>query len=160
MRTALKAAGLVAALVAVSFAGPADASRSSTFLQATLVGDGDPDGSGTAVLEFGRDKNLAFICHQIDVANVSRPITGGAITVGETGEIVGVLFVVLDQGGTLEGCSGQFAKNRDFNRILNDPGSHFLHLYNDEHPCDIVAVSVCPPGAVIGQLAPASSATG
>ena len=159
MRRASIVADLIAALVAVSFAVPADAvsadaAAQPTFLQATLVGDGDPDGSGTAVLEFGRDGNFAFICHQIQVENVSRPLTGGAITVGETGEIVGRLFIVVDTGGTLEGCSGQLGiKNRDLTRILKDPGSHFLHLYNDEHPCDITGPEgVCPPGAVIGQL--------
>ena len=151
MRRASMVVGLIAAFVAVSFTVPAAAAQ-STFVQATLVGDGDPDGSGSAVLEFGRDKNLAFICHQIQVENVSRPITGGAITVGETGGIVGRLIIVQDPGGDLEGCTGQLGiKDRDLRRILKDPDSHFLHLYNNEHPCDVTGL-VCPPGAVIGQL--------
>lgn len=39
--------------------------------------------------------------------------------------------------------------------MVKDPGSHFLHLYNDEHPCDVFGVARetgCPPGAVIGRL--------
>jgi hypothetical protein len=146
---------VIAALVFAAFALPAAASPGFTTVQATLVGDGDPDGSGSALLEI--DTKTAFgagtICHEIHVDNVATPITGGVITVGESGEIVGRLFVT-DSGQDLQGCSGQGGiKTRDLMRIQKNPEGHFLHLYNAEHPCDITAPErTCPPGALIGQL--------
>jgi hypothetical protein len=145
---------VITALVAAALAVPAVAGTQFTTLRSTLVGDGDADGSGSALLQIDTKTTFATICHQIQLENVSRPITGGAITVGESGEIVGRLIIFNDQGGTLEGCTGQLGiKNRDLKRIQMDPGSHFLHLYNAEHPCDIFGAGrVCPQGAVIGQL--------
>jgi hypothetical protein len=153
MRKEFASSLLVVALVVVAFAVPAVASAPPTTLRATLVGDGDPDGSGSALLQIDKDKNTGVICHQIHVDNVTTPITGGAITVGESGEIVARL-IITDPGQDLEGCTGQLGiKNRELNRIIKDPGSHFLHLYNAEFPCDIFGPDrVCPPGAVQGQL--------
>jgi hypothetical protein len=154
MRRGFIAGALLAALVALGFAVPAGAVVKPTFLEATLVGEGDPDGSGQARLEFGRDKNSAFICHQIQVANVARPITGGAITLAGSDAIEARLIIVGDVGGELEGCTGQLGiKNRDLSRILRDPSNYVLHLYNAEHPCNVTgADQVCPPGAVAGTL--------
>ena len=124
-----------------------------TTFRATLSPEGDPDGSGSAVLEIDTKTDFGTICYQIQVENVARPITGGAITVGESGETVGRL-VIQDRGWDLEGCTAHLGiKNRDLKRIQKDPGSHFLHLYNDEHPCEAIGPSTpCPPGAVIVQL--------
>jgi hypothetical protein len=144
---------LFVALVVVAFAVPAVASANPTTLRATLSGDGDPDGSGSALLQIDKDKNTGVVCHQIHVENVTTPITGGAITVGESGEIVARL-AITDPGQDLEGCTGQLGiRNRELNRITKDPSGYVLHLYNEEFPCDIFGPDLtCPPGAVRGQL--------
>jgi hypothetical protein len=145
---------LLAALAAAAVAVPAAAAPRSTFVQATLVGDGDPDGSGSAVLEFGRNKNVGFVCHQLEVEDVARPIRNGAVTIGESGEIVARLFVTIGSE-QLEACSFLGTSHRrEIKQLSKDPSGFFLHLYNDEFPCDVLAVSSCPPGALIGQLEP------
>lgn len=153
MRKAFMSAMVIAMLVGAALVVPAVAGQPFTTFQTTLVGDGDPDGSGSAVLEIDTKTTFGTICHRIEVANVARPITGGAITVTESGELVGRLIIAGDQGGTLEGCTAQLGiRNRDLKRIQRDPASHFLHLYNAEHPCDVQATRRCPQGAVVGQL--------
>ncbi len=145
---------VIAALVCAAFAAPALAKAGYASLQATLSGDGDPDGSGFARLTIDTKTSFGTICHDIDVADVSLPVTGGAITIGTSGEIVGRL-IIQDRGSVLKGCTAQLGiKSRDLKRIQTDPGSHFVHLYNDEHPCDVSGPDrVCPPGAVVGRLA-------
>ncbi len=144
---------LAAAFVAVFPAVPAQAGSGFTTLQATLSSDADPDGSGSALLEIDTKTSFGTICHEIEVQNVTRPVTGGIITVGKTGDLVGRL-IIQDRGGDLAGCTAQAGiKTRDLNRIQRDPGSHFLHLYNEEYPCDVTGPDrACPPGALIGQL--------
>jgi hypothetical protein len=153
MRRTFTVAVLAAALVVAVFALPALAGKGFTTIQATLSGDADPDGSGSALLKVDTKTSFRTICHEIQVENVSRPITGGIVSVGESGELVGRL-IIQDRGGTLEGCTAQAGiKNRDLMRIQKDPAGHFLHLYNDEHPCDVSGPDrACPPGALIGQL--------
>jgi hypothetical protein len=151
---------LVSVLVAVSFAGPASAKAQPDVVQATLSGEGDPDGSGSAVLEITKQGKIEVICHRIEVENVARPLTGGGIiTLGETGETVAYIIIpsFQDDGGVVEGCTGLLGvKTRELSRIIKDPGSYFLHLYNTEFPCDIPFVLDCGPGALIGQLQAAS----
>jgi hypothetical protein len=142
---------VAAALVAAVLAAPAVAGQAFTMFRATLTGDADPDGSGTAALQI--DPKAEVVCFQIQVGDVSTPITAGAITVGESGTIVSRL-IIRDSGQDIDDCTGQLGITRqEMNRIVKDPGSHFLHLYNAEHPCDPFAPGRrCPPGAVIGRL--------
>jgi hypothetical protein len=153
MRTAVVAALAVLAVGAGSAVALAAGTQFTT-LQATLVPEGDPDGSGAAVITIDF-KDSGTICPvRIEVENVARPITGAAITVGESSEFVGRIFI-QDRGGVIEDglCTSQGGiKTRDLKRIQKDPGAHFLHLYNAEHPCDIFSSGPCPPGAVTGQL--------
>jgi hypothetical protein len=150
MGRAFIATALAGALVVAAFAVPAGAGERFSNFQVTLSGDGDPDGSGTASLQI--DPKTEVVCFQIHVENVSTPITGGAITVGESGTIVSRL-IIRDPDQDIDDCTGQLGiRRQEMNRIVKDPGSHFLHLYNDEHPCDPFASRQCPPGAVQGQL--------
>lgn len=127
---------LAAALVVAVFALPALAGKG---FQATLSGDADPDGSGSALLQIDTKTSFGTVCHETQVENVSRPITGGIVSVGESGELVGRL-IIQDRGGTLEGCTAQAGiKNRDLMRIQKDPAGRFLHLYNDGIPATSAA---------------------
>jgi hypothetical protein len=145
--------GLAAALVVMVLAAPAVAKPAPTSLEATLSGEADPDGSGSALLSLDTKTRFGTICHQIHVDNVATPLTGGAIMRSGSNEIVGRL-IITDSGQDVDGCTAQAGiKTRDLKRIENDPGSYVLHLYNDEHPCDVSGPEqTCPPGAVAGQL--------
>ncbi|MGH2736460.1 MAG: CHRD domain-containing protein [Actinomycetota bacterium] len=136
---------LVAAGTVVAVAFPGWAAAQFTTVQATLSGAGDPDGSGSAVLEF--DTKEEAVCYEIHTENVTTPITGAAITSNETGEeVIGLL--VIDDGPDLVECValGRFkARSRQGLRAIGkDPGDYSLELYNDEHPS--------APGAVRGRL--------
>lgn len=137
------AGGLVAVLATVGLSVPAAAGTEFDTVQATLTPAGDPDGSGTAVLEI--DTKNKSICYQIHTENVSTPIMDATITFGESGETVAEL-IVIDNGPVLEECVRVFGPQprRDLNRISKDPGNYFLHLFNEEHPSGT--------GAVQGQL--------
>jgi hypothetical protein len=136
----LLAAGLVAAALAV----PATAGQGFTTFRVTLSPAGDPDGSGTALLE--TDAKGEAVCYDIHTENVALPITEAAIVSAETGEAVELL--VIDQGADLSECVSvsrfQGHARREIRRMGKDPSAYFLELYNAEHPSS--------PGAVRGQL--------
>jgi hypothetical protein len=136
---------IVAGVVAMAFAVPAGAGQRFTTVQTTLAPAGDPDGSGSAVLEF--DTKDEAVCYEIHTENVTTPITEAGITFDETGEVV-VELLVIDDGPDLVECValGRFkARSRQALRAIGkDPGAYSLELYNDEHPIS--------PGAVRGQL--------
>jgi len=138
-------ATVAAALVAAAFAVPAVAGQQFTTVQTTLAPAGDPDGSGTALLQF--DTREEAVCYSIHTENVTTPITEAAITSAETGEAV-VELLVIDRGADLEECValGRFkARSRQaLQAIGKNPGGYSLELYNAEHPSS--------PGAVRGQL--------
>jgi hypothetical protein len=129
--------------------GQATAAKAQTdTVGTTLTPAGDAEGGGSAVLEVNTKGE--FICYEIQTTDVTTPITGATITVGAEGETVFDL-VVIDRGADLVECVSvsrhSTPTRRDLNRLLRDPGSYYLHLFNDEHPAG--------SGAVQGQLASA-----
>jgi hypothetical protein len=136
---------LAAALAVAALAVPAAAGQEFTTVRATLAPAGDPDGSGSALLEL--DAKQEAVCYQIHTQNVTTPITEAAITSAETGEVV-VELLVIDRGPDLVECVSvsrfQGHGRQELMRIGKDPGCYFLELYNEEHPSS--------PGAVRGPL--------
>jgi hypothetical protein len=139
---ALIAAGVSAAVFAV----PVGAAQEIVTVRTTLGPAGDPDGSGTAVLQL--DAHDEAVCYEVNTQNVATPITDLAIVSAETGEVSVDLFVVFDEGPTIEECVSVSAHQghgrRELRRIAKDPSAYALEIYNDEHPSS--------PGAIRGQL--------
>jgi hypothetical protein len=136
---------LAAALAVAALAVPAVAGQQFTTVRATLTPAGDPDGSGSALLEF--DLREEAVCYEIHTQNVTTPITGAAITSAETGEVV-IELLVIDRGPDLVECVAlqrfKARSRQGLTEIGKNPSGYFLELYNDEHPSF--------PGAVRGQL--------
>jgi hypothetical protein len=147
MRTGILAA-LAAALTIAALAVPATAGQGFTTFQVTLSPAGDPDGSGSAVLQ--TDAKDEAICYDIHTQNVSTPITEAAIVNAETGVVTEL--IVIDRGPDLAECVSvsrfQGHGRQEIGRMGKNPGDFFLELYNEEHPGS--------PGAVRGQLEGAS----
>jgi CHRD domain len=124
---------------------PAAAGQQFTTVRATLGPAGDPDGTGSALLEL--DAKDEAVCYEIHTQNVTTPITDAAIVSAETGEVA-VELLVIDRGADLVECVSvsefQGHGRRELRRIGKDPSGYFLELYNSEHPSS--------PGAVRGQL--------
>ena len=115
-------------------------------MHAALGPAGDPDGSGTAVLQL--DAADEAVCYEVQTQNVTTPITDLDIVSAETGEVVVDLFVVFDDGPTIDECVSvsrhQGHARRELRRIAKDPSAYVLEIYNAEHPGS--------PGAVRGPL--------
>jgi hypothetical protein len=146
MRRATTVSIVIAALVAAALAAPGVAAKAQfTTVRATLSPAGDPDGTGTALLEL--DAKDEAVCYRIHTEKVTTPITEAGVVFGETGEVV-LELLVIDSGPDLEECVSvsrfQGHGRQEIRRIGKDPGAYFLELYNDEHPSS--------PGAVRGQL--------
>jgi hypothetical protein len=137
---------LAAALVAAAFAVPAAAAQQPVTVRATLGPGGDADGSGTAVLQL--DAAAEAVCYEVSTQNVTTPITDLRIVEAATGEVSVDLFVVFDDGPTIDECVSVSAHQghgrRELRRIAKDPSAYVLEIYNAEHPGS--------PGAVRGPL--------
>ena len=140
----LSMALLAAALVTAALAVPAAAGQEFTTFRVTLGPAGDPDGSGSAVLQ--TDAKDEAVCYEIHTQNVTTPITEAAIVNAETGAVVEL--IVIDRGPDLVECVSvsrfQGHARQEIRRMGKDPSGYFLELYNAEHPSS--------PGAVRGQL--------
>jgi hypothetical protein len=136
---------LVAALAIAAVAVPAAAGQQFTPVRATLGPAGDPDGSGSALVEF--DAKDEAVCYEIHTQNVTTPITDAAIVSADAGEIA-VELLVIARGADLVECVSvsefQGHGRRELRRLGKDPSGYFLERYNSEHPSS--------PGAVRGPL--------
>jgi hypothetical protein len=139
-----------AALAAAAIAIPAAAAQDTVTVRATLGPAGDPDGSGTAVLEL--DAADEAVCYDVQTQNVATPITDLDIVSAESGEVAVDLFVVFDEGPNVAECVSasrfQGHARREMRRIAKDPSAYVLEIYNAEHPSS--------PGAIRGPLEPVS----
>ena len=140
----LSMALLAAALVTAALAVPAAAGQEFTTFRVTLGPAGDPDGSGSAVLQ--TDAKDEAVCYEIHTENVTTPITEAAIVAADTGAVVEL--IVIDDGPDLQECVSvsrfQGHGRQEMRRMGKNPSAYSLELYNAEHPSS--------PGAVRGGL--------
>ena len=141
---------LLAAIVALTIAGPASAAKlggadqGGRQLTTTLTGaqevpgPGDPDGTGFAAVTVNPGQGL--VCYELSVSGIA-PATGAHIheaPPGEAGDIVVELQPPTD--GSSGGCidvGRALAKE-----ILQDPSDYYVNVHNKEFPA----------GALRGQL--------
>ena len=139
-----------AALVLSAGSGSADDSQGGRPLTASLsganevsragkLGDGDPDGTGTARVTVNPGKNL--VCWDIkDLNNIAAP-TAGHIHEAAAGVNEGVVIPLFEGGNTmLKGCIT--TKLTTAREILEDPASYYVNIHN----------AGFPGGAIRGQL--------
>ena len=139
----MKRASLILVCLALLVLGGhriADANKS---INATLTGaaetaGGDPDGSGTAIIQLSPATNQ--VCFSLDVSNIA-PATGAQIVQGPAGSD-GTVVVTLTAptNGSSIGCvTVDSALLKD---IMQHPENYYVNVLNADYPA----------GAIRGQL--------
>ena len=140
---------LLAAIVALTIAGPASAAKlggadQGGLLTTTLTGaeevpgPGDPDGTGFAAVTVNPGQGL--VCYELSVSGIA-PATGAHIHEVPPG-VAGPVVVPLEapSDGSSGGCidvGRALAKD-----ILKDPADYYVNVHNEEYEA----------GALRGQL--------
>lgn len=118
----------------------------ATRLTATLTGaaevpqQGDPDGTGTAVVNL--DVTKGEVCYEVSVQKIDRPV-GMHIHEGEAGKSGRVVVSLTTPTGTdttTTGCTQPDAAL--IGRIAANPNNFYVNVHSDKYP----------DGAVRGQL--------
>lgn len=123
-----------------------DRAEQATRLRATLTGSaevpspGDPDGTGTAMLNV--DITKTELCYEVSVQKIDRPV-GMHIhqaEAGQSGPVVVTLTTPSGSDSTTSGCAN--ANAGLVSRIAANPGDFYVNVHTETHP----------DGAVRGQL--------
>ena len=124
----------------------ADRVEGATRLEATLTGSaevpgpGDPDGTGTAVVNV--DVTEGEVCYEVSVQKIDRPV-GAHIHEGESGQSGGIVVPLTTPTAsdtTTTGCANADAAL--MSRLTANPGDFYVNVHTDRYP----------QGAVRGQL--------
>jgi CHRD domain-containing protein len=108
---------------------------------AEAPGPGDPDGSGTAMLEL--NPGTGQVCFEISLSDIALPINAGHIheaPAGVPGPVVIPLFLTPDADGFISGCVS--ADREEIKEIIQHPEEYYVNVHNTEFPA----------GAARGQL--------
>jgi CHRD domain len=109
---------------------------------AEVPGPGDPDGSGTAMLEL--NPGTGQVCWEIQVSDITLPAIAAHIhkaPVGVAGPVVVPLFPpVPDESGFSSGCMN--ADRELIKDIIQHPEGYYVNVHTTDFPA----------GAVRGQL--------
>ena len=112
----------------------------TTMTGAQEILGGDPDGSGTAMLEL--NPGAGQVCFELTVTNITLPATGAhihAAPAGVNGPIV-VPLTAPDASGSSSGC---VSADRDLIKaIIQNPENYYVNVHNVDFP----------GGAIRGQL--------
>ena len=150
MRRRIAATAIVVGLVSIPLFAPGTAGAKKTKLQADLSGaaevpgPGDPDGTGSAVLQLKEKpgKKNGKICFLITYQNLGSVVGGHIHEGGPTtdGPIVVPLFETPTAEGVIDDCVKQ--KRNVVKKIAHKPGDFYVNLHSTEFP----------GGAIRGQM--------
>jgi hypothetical protein len=131
---------LLAVLALTSIAADGGRKFTTTMTGAAEVLGGDPDGSGTAMLEL--NPGTGQVCFELSVTGITLPATGAHIHAAPVG-VNGLIVVPLtppDASGSSSGC---VSADRDLIKaIIQNPEQYYVNVHNTDYPA----------GALRGQL--------
>lgn len=131
----------VVALALVAYGDDGGRKFSTSLLGANEVpGPGDPDGTGTAIVELNPGQEQ--VCFQILVSNITLPAAAAHIHEAPAGVAGPVVIGLTPPGanGSSSGCVS--APREEIMEIIRDPEEYYVNVHTSDFPA----------GAVRGQL--------
>lgn len=108
-----------------------------------VPGPGDPDGSGSAVIQINQGRNQ--VCYRLTVRDIA-PATAAHIHIGGS-DVAGPVVVAL--GAPADGRSRGCVQDVDpalIRALLRNPREYYVNVHNAEYPAGAVRGQLTHPG--------------